>query len=126
MSFTFGRNPCSNYDTPTSTSEPSPARPAGSRTLDLPAASRPTSTPDRPELDRFAVLPSNPRSPEWLAIEDSLPADHRRRPIDEAIRSSSISGVLFASYLVGENEDPSARFDAQDHLVQSPNASSFA
>ena len=50
------------------------------RTLDLPVTVDPPPPQNRPQLDRFAVPPWNPRSPEWLAIEDSLPADHRAAP----------------------------------------------
>ena len=68
------------------------------RTLDLPVTVDPPPPQNRPELDRFAVPPWNPRSPEWLAIEDSLPADHRARAIDEAVDQLDLA-VLFASYL---------------------------
>ena len=68
------------------------------RTLDLPVTVDPPPPQNRPQLDRFAVPPWNPRSPEWLAIEDSLPADHRARAIDEAVDQLDLA-VLFASYL---------------------------
>ena len=68
------------------------------RTLDLPVTVDPPPPQNRPELDRFAVPPWNPRSPEWLAIEDSLPADHRARAIDEAVDQLDLA-LLFASYL---------------------------
>src|SRR5271157_472543 len=68
------------------------------RTLDLPVTVDPPLPQNRPELDRFAVPPWNPRSPEWLAIEDSLPADHRARAIDEAVDQLDLA-LLFASYL---------------------------
>ena len=67
-------------------------------TLDLPVTVDPPPPQNRPELDRFAVPPWNPRSPEWLAIEDSLPADHRARAIDEAVDQLDLA-LLFASYL---------------------------
>ena len=68
------------------------------RTLDLPVTVDPPPPQNRPELDRFAVPPWNPRSPEWLAIEDSLPAGHRARAIDEAVDQLDLA-LLFASYL---------------------------
>ena len=68
------------------------------RTLDLPVTVDPPPPQNRPELDRFAVPPWNPRSPEWLAIEDSLPADHRACAIDEAVDQLDLA-LLFASYL---------------------------
>ena len=68
------------------------------RTLDLPATVGPPPPQNRPELDRFAAPPWNPQSPEWLAIEDSLPADHLARAIDEAVDQLDLT-PLFASYL---------------------------
>ena len=68
------------------------------RTLDLSVTLDPPPPQNRPELDRFAAPPWDPQSPEWLAIEDSLPADHLARAIDEAVDQLDLA-VLFASYL---------------------------
>src|SRR4051794_20675944 len=51
-----------------------------------------------PELDRFAPPPWDHLSPRWLQIEDTLPADHRARAIDEAVDQLDLTD-LFASYL---------------------------
>src|SRR3954447_920187 len=73
---------------------PEPPRRALDRsaTIDLPPCR------NRPELDRFAPPPWNRRSPQWLAIEDSLSADHRARAIDEAVDRLDLTD-LFDSYL---------------------------
>jgi transposase len=52
---------------------------------------------ERPELERFAPPPWDRLSPEWLQIEDTLPADHRARAIDEAVDQLDLT-ALFASY----------------------------
>jgi transposase len=67
------------------------------RALDLPAALGPHPRRDLPALDRFAAPPWNRQSPEWLQIEDSLPADHLARAIDEAVDQLDLT-ALFASY----------------------------
>jgi transposase len=51
-----------------------------------------------PDLDRFAPPPWDRLSPQWLQIEDTLPADHRARAIDEAVDQLDLT-ALFASYL---------------------------
>ena len=53
---------------------------------------------NRPEFDRFAPPPWNHRSPQWLEIEDSLPADHLARAIDQAVDQLDLTD-LYASYL---------------------------
>src|SRR3954447_26336980 len=50
-----------------------------------------------PALERFASPPWDRRSPQWLQIEDTLPADHRARAIDEAVDQLDLT-ALFASY----------------------------
>src|SRR5512135_1760337 len=50
-----------------------------------------------PALDCFAAPPWNRPSPEWLQIEDSLPADHRARAINEAVDQLDLT-ALFATY----------------------------
>jgi len=81
-----------------------PPRPLNHRRLDLP--NRPIDRPvmivprparDYPNLDRFAVPPWDCQSPEWLAIDDSLPVDHLARAIDEAVDQLDLT-ALFASY----------------------------
>src|SRR4051794_39711985 len=58
----------------------------------------PHPRPNRPELDRFAPPPWDRLSPQWLQIEDTLPADHLARAIDEAVDQLDLTD-LFASYL---------------------------
>lgn len=72
---------------------PEPPRPA----LDLPAELDTHPFRNRPELDRFAPPPWNRLSPQWLEIEDTLPADHLARAIDEAVDQLDPTD-LFASY----------------------------
>src|SRR3954469_26027958 len=67
------------------------------RQLDLPTAVGSPPPRDRPELDRFAPPPWDRRSPEWLQIPASLPADHLARAIDEAVDQLDLSS-LFVSY----------------------------
>jgi hypothetical protein len=72
-------------------------RPAPSHRLsDLPAALGSPPRPNLPELDRFAPPPWDRSSPQWLEIEDSLPADHLARAIDEAVNQLDLR-ALFAS-----------------------------
>src|SRR5947209_4331077 len=52
---------------------------------------------DRPALERFAPPPWDHLSPQWLQIEDTLPADHLARVIDEAVDQLDLT-ALFASY----------------------------
>src|SRR4051812_3035688 len=66
--------------------------------LDLSAAPGPHPRRNLPELDRFASPPWDHLSPQWLQIEDTLPADHRARAIDEAVDQLDLTD-LFASYL---------------------------
>jgi transposase len=68
------------------------------RAIDLLATVGPPPPGDRPGLDRFATPPWNRQSPEWLQIEDSLPADHLARLIDEAVDQLDLT-ALYASYL---------------------------
>src|SRR5438105_4205634 len=70
-----------------------PARPQ----IDFPATVSPPPPRDDPKFDRFARPPWDRHSPEWLAIEDSLPADHLARVIDEAVDQLDLT-PLFASY----------------------------
>jgi transposase len=67
------------------------------RPLDLFAAVGPPPTRDYPHLDRFAPPPWDRQSPEWLHIEDSLPANHLARTIDAAVDALDRT-PLFASY----------------------------
>jgi transposase len=73
---------------------PEPSR----RARTLRAALDPPPCRNYPALDRFAPPPWNRLSPQWLEIEDSLPADHRARAIDEAVDQLDLT-ALFASYL---------------------------
>jgi transposase len=50
-----------------------------------------------PQLNRFAPSPWDHQSPEWLRIEDSLPADHLARTIAAAVEQLDLT-ALFASY----------------------------
>lgn len=52
---------------------------------------------DLPAPDRFAEPPWSRDSPEWIAIDDALPADHLARVIDEAVDRLDLT-ALFASY----------------------------
>ena len=70
-----------------------PARPQ----IDVSATIVPRSPRTDPHLDRFAVPPWDHRSPEWLAIDDDLPADHLARAIDEVVDRLDLTD-LFASY----------------------------
>ena len=72
---------------------PDPARPR----IDLSAILVPLPPRDYPHLDRFAVPPWDRQSPERLAIDDDLPADHLARAIDEAVDRLDLTD-LFASY----------------------------
>src|SRR3954452_6253220 len=79
---------------PESHPQPEPSR----RPLALPAALDPHPRPNRPELERFAPPPWDRLSPQWLQIEDTLPADHRARAIDEAVDQLELT-ALFGYYL---------------------------
>src|SRR4051812_625848 len=68
------------------------------RALDLLATVGPPPAGNRSGLDRFATPPWDRQSPEWLQIEDSLPANHLARLIDEAVDQLDLTS-LFASYL---------------------------
>jgi transposase len=52
---------------------------------------------DLPAPDRFAEPPWSRDAPEWIAIDDALPADHLARVIDEAVDRLDLT-ALFASY----------------------------
>jgi transposase len=65
--------------------------------LDLAATIVPPPSRDYPHLDRFAVPPWDHRSPQRLAIDDDLPADHLARAIDEVVDRLDLTD-LFASY----------------------------
>jgi hypothetical protein len=61
-----------------------------------------------PQRQHFAPPPWDRLSPQWLQIEDTLPADHRARAIDEAVDRLDLT-ALFASYLgVGRRSWPNA------------------
>src|SRR5262245_8535494 len=64
--------------------------------MDLSITIGPPSPRDDPDRDRFAVPPWDRQSPEWLAIDDDLPADHLARAIDEAVDRLDLTD-LFAS-----------------------------
>ena len=70
-----------------------PVRPQIDRsaTVNLPPAR------DSPHFDRFATPPWDRYSPQWLAIDDDLPADHLARQIDAAVDQLDLT-ALFASY----------------------------
>jgi transposase len=53
--------------------------------------------PNRPALDRFAPPPWDCQSPQWLLIEDTLPADHLARAVDAAVDQLDLTS-LFAAY----------------------------
>jgi hypothetical protein len=74
-----------------------PARPR----LDLSAALIPPPSRDDSHLDRFAVPPWDPRSPERLAIDDDLPADHLARAIDEVVDRLDLTALFASSAGVG-------------------------
>jgi transposase len=57
----------------------------------------PRSPRDYPHLDRFAAPPWDPQSPQRLAIDDDLPADHLTRAIDAVVDRLDLTD-LFASY----------------------------
>jgi transposase len=65
--------------------------------IDLTATGRPRPPGDLPALDRFAAPPWDRSSPQWIAIDDDLPADHLARVIDEAVDQLDLT-PLFASY----------------------------
>jgi len=67
------------------------------RQLDPPAAVGLPPPPNRPALDRFAPPPWDCQSPQWLLIEDTLPADHLARAIDAAVDQLDLTS-LFAAY----------------------------
>jgi transposase len=85
-----------------------PPRPESHRRLD-PARPRtdraativPLPPRDYPHLDRFAVPPWDHRSPERLAIDDDLPADHLARAIDEAVDQLDLTALFASSAGVG-------------------------
>ena len=66
------------------------------RTLDLPGTVDPPPPRNRPELDRFAVPPWNPRSSRTRSRTPY--ANHGARVIDEAVDQLDLA-LLFASYL---------------------------
>jgi len=66
--------------------------------IDLLATVGPLPPRNLPPLDRFAAPPWDRGSPEWIAIDDDLPVDHRARAIDEAVDQLDLA-PLFASYL---------------------------
>jgi transposase len=80
---------------PPSQNHPRPEPPH--RALDPDAAPAPHPHQDLPALDRFAPPPWDRTSPQWLEIEDSLPADHLARAIDEAVDQLDLTAV-FDSY----------------------------
>jgi hypothetical protein len=49
---------------------------------------------DDPHLDRFAVPPWDHQSPQWLAIDDDLPADHLARALDEAVDRLDLTALF--------------------------------
>ena len=65
--------------------------------IDLTTTVSPTPLRDYPKLHRFAMPPWDRHSPEWLAINDDLPADHLARQIDAAVDQFDLT-ALFASY----------------------------
>jgi len=65
--------------------------------IDLLATVSPPPPSNLPALDRFAAPPWNRTSAEWIAIDDTLPADHLARLIDEAVDQLDLT-PLFASY----------------------------
>jgi transposase len=67
------------------------------RALDLPSMLDPASCPNLPPRHRFAPPPWDRHSSQWLQIEDTLPADHLARAIDEAVNQLDLT-ALFASY----------------------------
>jgi transposase len=74
---------------------PRPAPPR--RAIDLSAALAPSPGRNLSELDHFLSPPWDRLSPDWLQIEDSLPADHLARALDEAVDQLDLT-ALFASY----------------------------
>src|SRR3954453_14673595 len=71
------------------------------RALALLAALDPHPRPNRPELDRFAPPPWDRLSPQWLQIEDTLPADHLPPAIDEAVDQLDLTALFASSLGVG-------------------------
>src|SRR6516165_11292410 len=65
--------------------------------IDLPATVIPPPPRDDPKLHRYATPPWDRYSPQWLAIDDDLPADHLARQIDAAVDQLDLT-ALFASY----------------------------
>jgi transposase len=80
---------------PRSQNHPRPESPR--HALDLPTTLDPAPRPNLPQRDRFAPPPWDRLSPQWLQIEDTLPADHLARVIDEAVDQLDLT-ALFASY----------------------------
>ena len=67
------------------------------RVIDLPAAVDPSPPSHLHARDRFAAPPWDRQSPQWFQIEDSLPANHLARLIDEAVDRLDLTPLL-ASY----------------------------
>src|SRR3989442_1192101 len=67
------------------------------RTIDPSTATGPQPRRDHPGLDRFATPPWDRHSPQWLEIDDDLPADHLARVIDEVVDQLDLT-ALFDSY----------------------------
>jgi transposase len=65
--------------------------------IDRSAALEPYPRRNLPELGRFAPPPWDRLCPQWLEIEDSLPADHLARAIDAIVDQLDLT-ALFASY----------------------------
>ena len=113
-----------NYDTPTSTSEPSPARPVAPHARP-PCNGRPASTPEPSRtrsLRRASLESSVPRVARDRGLPARRPSRPRHRRGGRSTRSGSLVRLLSRRGLQG----PSARFDAQDRLVRDPNRPSFA
>ena len=113
-----------NYDTPTSTSEPSPARPVAPHARP-PCNGRPASTPEPSRtrsLRRASLESSVPRVARDRGLPARRPSRLRHRRGGRSTRSGSLVRLLSRRGLQG----PSARFDAQDRLVRDPNRPSFA
>ena len=113
-----------NYDTPTSTSEPSPARPVAPHARP-PCNGRPASTPEPSRtrsLRRASLESSVPRVARDRGLPARRPSRPRHRRGGRSTRSGSLVRLLSRRGLQG----PSARFDAQDRFVRDPNRPSFA
>jgi transposase len=67
------------------------------RQIDLFPTVVPLPTRHCPQFNRFAPPPWDHQSPEWLQIDDSLPADHLARTIAAAVEQLDLT-ALFASY----------------------------